>query len=265
MRTTVTRLITLAALSISAPLRAQSYPPLHVDPTLKECSVEFASTLTQSAYRRFAREFGSVSAFKQQQMAPGTLGKGRVSIAFEMMSFSVDDKADAWNDTFAHPNDHHPLGETHNFPKIEARFGVTNHFNVGAFYTRNPEANYGWAGLDGKYTALDEAEGAPVSVAMRGAYTKTLYVHDMDMHAVTADVSVGRTLWGMFKPYVGVGADGILARETSQAVSLKTESSVVPHTFGGLDVTLWGRVTVGAEYTRGVVPSSHVQVSATLF
>ena len=52
---------------------------------------------------------------------------------------------------------------------------------------------YGWLGLDMKYGLLQQNETMPVSLALRGAYTKTLYVEDMDMHALTADVTAGRT------------------------------------------------------------------------
>jgi hypothetical protein len=262
----VNHILAAAAVAMAAPMQAQmsdSHPPLHVDPTVKDCSVEFASNLTQSAFHRFAREFGSVSAFKQ--LAPAvTLRKGTASLGIEMMSFNVDEWSDAWNDTFAHPTDHHPLGSNHKFPKLKARVGVTDNIDVGAFYARNPQANYGWFGLDGKYRVLTESENMPVSLAVRGAYTKTLYVTDMDMHAVTADVSVGRTVWYGIRPYVGLGADGVLARETSNAVNLQTENIIAPHVFGGFDVTL-RRVSLGAEFTQGALPSVQVQVGAVLF
>jgi hypothetical protein len=35
------------------------------------------------------------------------------------------------------------------------------------------------------------------------------------MHAVSADVSIGRTFWKVLTPYLGVGSDAVLVRETS--------------------------------------------------
>ena len=271
------RYLTAAALVAAAPLQAQSvqpahaghpghsgHPPLHVDPSLKECSVRFAPTLTQGAFRRFTREFGSVSAFRQTA-SPGTLGKGRVLVAVELHSFTVDDRSDAWNDTFAHPDDHHPLGSRQEFPKLKLRVGVTDALDVGAFYTRNPNANYGWAGLDGKYAVVRESEERPVGLAVRAAYTRTLHVSDMDMHAVTADVSVSRRLPYGIRPYAGVGADGVFARETSDAVELRSETAVVPHAFGGVEVTVGGRLSLGAELTAGARPSMQLQVGGVVF
>ena len=263
--TTFSRLVVVMAIVTAAPLRAQSaYPPLHVNPSVEDCSVQFAPTLTQAAFRRFVREFGSVSAFKQ--VAPAsTLGKGRALVSVEMMRFTVDEWSAAWNDTFAHPDDQHPLGSTQSFPKLKLRVGVTDDLDVGAFYTRNAQANYGWIGLDGKYRLLTESASMPVSLAVRGAYTRTLYVTDMDMHALTADVSVDRRLWHVFRPYVGLGADGVFARETTDAVSLRRETTIVPHLLGGLDVTVWERLSLGAEFTLGARPSAQVQIGGVVF
>jgi opacity protein-like surface antigen len=255
------------ALVAAAPLRAQSaraYPPLHVDPNVKDCEVQFAPNLTQSAFGRFAREFGSVSAFKQVA-SPGTLGKGRVLIGIEMIRFQVDEWSDAWNDTFYHPDAEHPLGATKVFPKVKLRVGVTDRVDVGAYYTENPNANYGWLGLDGKYALLTEGEGRPVDLAVRGAYTKTLYVSDMDMHALTADLSVGRRVWRGVRPYAGIGADGVFVRETSDVVKLSNETVIAPHLFGGVDVTVGRRLSVGAEFTLGARPSAQVQVGGVAF
>ncbi len=248
------------ALLLPATAPAASDPPLHVDPSVKDCSVRFAPELTQSAFERFAREFGSVSAFKQGA-PPTTLGAWGFSVGFERLSFSVEEKAAAWNDTFTHPNGEHPLGSSHEFPMLRLRVGVADDLDVGAFYTENPNANYGWLGVDVKYAILAQRDDAPFSLSVRGAYTKTLYVADMDMHAITADVSIGRTFWKVLTPYLGVGTDAVLARETSPAVSLKTEAVLVPHATAGLEVRYW-HVAIGAEAQLSAVTSYQAQVSA---
>jgi len=233
-------------------------PTLHVDPSVKDCSVRFASNLTQPAFHRFVREFGSVSAFKQGA-SPTPLAAGDVVLSAEWMSFSVEEHAAAWNDTFTHPTAHHPLGAEKSFPKLHLRGGLTDRLEVGAFYSANPEANYGWAGIDVRYAALDQREGDSVSLALRGAYTKTLYVSDMDMHTVTADVSVGRTFWGRVTPYVGLGVDGVLALETSPAVQLEDEAITVPHGIAGVEVRYW-RLTAGAEVQVGALTNWQAQL-----
>jgi hypothetical protein len=235
-------------------------PPLHVDPALQDCSVEFSSDLTQDAFARFAREFGSTSAFKHMA-PPMTLGKGGVEVALQQMSFHVEDHSDAWNDTFAHPDATHELGSDLSFPKFRIRVGVTDDIDLGAYWTRNPDANYGWLGLEMKYGLLRQSETRPISLSVRGAWTKTLYVSDMEMHAISADAEAGRTFWNIVTPYVGVGGDLVTARETADAVSLHSETQLVPRGFGGVEVRAW-HIAIGAEAEVGAINRSEFKVSA---
>lgn len=235
-------------------------PNLNVDASVDDCSVQFAPDLTQGAFQRFVREFGSVSAFKQ--MAPPTsLGQWGVAIGLEQIWFSVEEKAAAWNDTFVHPDQYHELGSDRAFPKLRLRVGVTDELDLGAYFTKSLTANYGWLGLEGKYTLLKQSEQMPIVLALRGAYTKTLFVEDMDMHALTADASAGRTFWEVLTPYLGLGSEIVLARETSDAVELDTGLAVVPHLFAGFEVHFW-YVALGAEGQLATVPSAQVQLSA---
>lgn len=233
--------------------------PLHVDPSVEECSIRFAPELSQTSFRRFAREFGSVSAFKQGG-SPATLGRGGVAFDAQYASFSIDDRDAAWNDTFTHPDADHFLGATQSFPKLRLRVGVTDDVDVGAFYTESPQANYGWLGVEAKVGLLRQRDDVPVTLAVRGAYTKTLWVADMNMHAFTADVTVGRTFWKVITPYVAVGGDAVLVRETSRVVDLEDEAVVVPHATVGVEARVW-RLAFGAEAQLSAITSYQAQVS----
>jgi len=256
----INRKIVIALLLTPASALAQTgSPPLHVDPTVEDCEVRFAPELSQPAFSRFTREFGSVSAFKQGAPAK-TLGRYRVSVSLEYMSFHVDEKSDAWNDTFTHPNATHELGSNLSFPKLKLRVGVTQNTDVGIFFTMNPESNYGWIGLDVKHALLRQGATMPVTLSLRGAYTKTLFVSDMDMHALSAGISLDRTFWNTLTPYLGVGGDMVLARETSSAVNLNSELVLAPHVLAGVEVAFW-HVAVGIEGQYGALPSAQLQVS----
>jgi hypothetical protein len=235
-------------------------PDLHVDASLEDCSVQFAPELGQGAFGRFAREFGSVAAFKQMS-PPTTLGQWGFAIGLEQIWFSVEERSDAWNDTFAHPDSYHELGSDLAFPKLRARVGITDDLDLGVFYTEQPNANYGWIGLEAKYGLLQQSAEMPISLALRGAYTKTLYVDDMDMHSISTDVSAGRTFWGVLTPYLGLGSDLVLVRETSDAVNLESEAQLVPHALGGLEVRFW-HVALGTEVHLAALTSVQVQLSA---
>lgn len=237
-------------------------PNLHVDAGLKDCSIDFAPELTQVAFRRFAREFGSASAFTLMA-PPTTLGRGHVAFALDGISFTVEEKSDAWNDTFSHPDATHELGSNKQFPKVRLRAGLTDRIDVGAFYTVNPNANYGWFGLEGRYGLLRQGASMPVSLVARGAWTKTLYVDDMDMQAATGDLAAGRTFWNAFTPYVGVGTSVIIVRETTDAVALHNETLQVSHVIGGAELRWW-RLALGAEAHVSALTTFEVQV-ATIF
>jgi hypothetical protein len=257
----------LVALLLMAPATALAHgseghaidPPLHVDPTLEDCSVVFSSDLTQDAFRRFAREFGSLSAFKPTAPA-STLGRGGFSLGLEQLNFTVEEHADAWNDTFAHPDADHELGADKSFPLLRARVGVTDRLDLGAYWTRNPKANYGWLGLEAKYGFAASEGASPVHFAARAAYTKTLYVHDMDMHTITVELAASRTFWTRLTPFVYMGSDVVIARERSDVVALHSETQIVPHMIGGAEFR-WGHVTLGGEYVIATVPSYQFSLS----
>lgn len=265
MKYSITILVALVGLAPAAalahgPNEHPADPDLHVNPGLEDCSIQFAPGLTQDAYGRFVREFGSVSAFKLTS-APKPLGKWRVALGLEGLAFTVEEQADAWNDTFAHPDAYHELGADKKLPKVRVGLGVTDRIDVGAFYAENPLANYGWLGLELRYGVLTQSEKTPLSLAVRGAYTKTLYVDDMDMHAFTADVATARTYWGVLTPYLGVGTDLVWARETSDAVALQDETQVVPHVLGGAELR-FRHLSLGAEVQQGTLASFQMQISA---
>ena len=245
--------------AVNAEPPAEGDPVLHVDPTTEDCEVRFAPGLTQASYHRFVREFGSASAFKQMG-APHVLGTKGASFGVEYMAFSVDEASDAWNDTFTHPDSTHWLGSDKRFPKLKLRVGVGGNTDVGAYYTMNPMSNYGWIGVDAKHALVRQRHDMPVTVAVRGAYTMTLFVDDMDMHALSADVSVGRTFRYRITPYLGVGTDAMLARETSPVVDLDTEYVTVAHAFAGVEVALW-HLIIGAEGQYSTIPSAQAQVA----
>jgi hypothetical protein len=263
MHRVISHLIAASALVMAGSVKARAAdPPLHVDPAGRydECSVKFSPGLTQGAFRSFAREFGSVSAFKQGTQA-STLGKGKVSFSAEMFTFPLEDKEPKWNDTFVHPHAEHELGSRQNFPKFTLRAGVTDKLDVGAYFTRNPLSNYGWLGIDAKYQVLAASQSRPIALAVRGAYTKTLYVDDMDMHALTADLSAERRFARGLRPYLGLGGDAVFVRETSDAVALRGETTFSPHLFGGLAFSFWRYFTLGAEVALGALPSQQVNLA----
>jgi hypothetical protein len=234
-------------------------PDLHVNPSLEDCSVQFAPELTQEAFGRFVREFGALGAFKMA--SPVTLGRRGFTIGLEQISFTIEEHSDAWNDTFYHPDATHELGSDKDFPKVRMAYGISDKLDVGAFYTKSPKANYGWFGVEAKYGLMRQSQNAPLNVAFRTAYTKTLYVDDMNMSALTLDISAGRTLWNVLTPYVAVGTDGVWASERSPVVDLDDEWQSMSHAIGGLELRYW-HMTAGIEASLADISSLQIQFGA---
>lgn len=234
-------------------------PPLHVGSGYKECFVKFAPELTQEAFGRFVREFGSVSAFDLAG-APGPLGRGHVVVALEDQGFGLEDRAGAWNDTFAHPDDEHELGDRQTVPSARVRVGLGERVDAGAFFTRNPWSNYGWLGFEAWYALARRGRGASGDLVVRAAYTRTLYVQDMHMQAFTADLALGQPVTPWLAAYVAGGGDLIVARETSAVVDLGDETPFVPHVLGGLEAKVW-HVTLGAQARLAALNSVKLRVA----
>ncbi len=64
----------------------------------------------------------------------------------------------------------------------------------------------------------------------------------------------------MFTPYLGLGNDLVLVRETTDAVELHSEVQFAPHLVGGFEVRYW-QVALGAEAHLAELPSFQAQLS----
>jgi hypothetical protein len=56
-----------------------------------------------------------------------------------------------------------------------------------------------------------------------------------------------------------------LVRETSATVDLRGGTRVVPHVFGGIDVAVWRRVSLGVELKLGARPRMQLQAGEIAF
>src|SRR5690349_24628684 len=96
-------------------------------------------------------------------------GRGTLEISLLQWQTKFDETKPAWNDTFVHPDSTHWLKESDRlaFPGITARVGITNRLDAGLYFTKNPGANYGFAGGQLQYNILNTSKW---SVAGRGNF-----------------------------------------------------------------------------------------------
>jgi hypothetical protein len=198
---------------------------LHVNPAFENCSIELDPSLTQSQFHKFTREAGMFLTFKL--LAPAEpLGAKKFELGLEYSRFRIDDSDPAWNNTFSHPDENHYLGEVIKMPKLFARMGVSDRIDVGFYFTKNPEANYGFLGGEMKYAFFQEP-AKPAAAAVRASYATLLGVDDMDFHVFGVDVSTSKNL-GMLTPYLGIGVNLARGIETTSKVNLDNETILTP-------------------------------------
>jgi hypothetical protein len=113
----------------------------------------------------------------------------------------------------------HYLGDTIAFPRIVARFGVSDHVDVGAWGSINPRSNYGMLGVDTKVALLTQGATWPVSVSIRPSVTSLLGPSELWAANASVDVSVSRS-FARISPYGGIAGSASLAVERSDDVNL---------------------------------------------
>jgi hypothetical protein len=244
--------------------RAQSeHGHLHVNPRWKECSFQIDASLTQSAWHQFTQEAGLVTFFRPMSDAR-PMGKGRFELSVLQWRTGIHDEDAAWNDTFVHPDSTHWLfeGDALQFPGLMTRVGVSEKTDVGLYFTKNPNANYGFYGAQVQRALIGGAT-TPWSTAARVSFVSIYGPEDIDFAVYGAElitsrkVDLGRRL--SLSPYAGVS--GFLSRshEKTPVVSLNDEQA------GGAQATLgaalqFTRLRLGTEYSMAKVRSLSMKV-----
>lgn len=206
----MTRTTTLAALAavamLNSPMAAQitpvfhvggghdhggsgaENPDLHVNSRWKECSFQLDATLTQGAWRQFTREAAVVTYFRPLTGAK-PMGKGNFDVSVVQWKTAIDDRDDAWNDTFVHPDSTHWLfeGSGLQFPGITARAGVSSSTDVGLYFTKSPGANYGFYGAQVQQSLARDG-WRKVSAAARLSFVSMYGPKDLEFSVFGADL-----------------------------------------------------------------------------
>jgi len=221
--------------------------PLHVDDSYASCFFDLHSELTQDEFDEFAGEAGAVMRFHQVADAR-LLGPGNWDVGLQLSSTAVDDAKGAWNNTMSHPTEDHYLGHDLAFPRIVVRLGVSEWADVGVWGSLDPNANYGFIGLESKVALLKEGIRWPVSVSLRPNATVLLGPDEMWAGNSSVDLALSRSFHGV-SPYLGVGASASMAVETSKDVDLDNGLSATPLAFAGLDFR-WKALSLGAQVER---------------
>jgi hypothetical protein len=252
---------------IQTPAAAQDHdhgrPHLHVYGKWDECSIQLSSSLTQSAWRQFTQEAGLVAYFRPLVDAE-PLGRGRFEVSAVQWETAIDDADAAWNDTFVHPDSTHYLfeGKGLKFPGLMGRVGVSAGTDVGVYFTKNPNANYGFYGAQVQRRLAGGADrrwaaSARVSfVSLYGPDDAELTVYGLDL---VASRKLALTRWAAVSPYVGVSSYMSTSHEKSPVVALKDEHVGGSQAMAGAVLQV-SKVRIAAEYNAATVRTVSLKV-----
>ena len=269
-RSLMTAAATIAALAVPVKASAQHdhgdhshHPQLHVNPRWKECSFQLDAALTQSAWRQFTKEAGLVAYFRPLTDAR-PLGKGSFEVSLLQWKTGIDDHDEAWNDTFVHPDSAHWLFEGSGlaFPGLTARIGVSDRMDVGVYFTKNPNANYGFYGAQVQRSFMPSGD-ARWAAAARVSYQSLFGPEDLSFSVYGVDALASRTIaltsWAGVSPYAGVSTFLTTSHEKSALVSLDDERQFGAQAMVGASVEIAG-ARLGAEYNVARVNSLSFKV-----
>ena len=197
--------------------------PLHTNDQWKECSFVLDPSLTQDAWHQFAREAGLVVYYRPMTSAK-PMGVGNIELAITNMATSIDDRDPAWDDTFSHPDSTHWLfdGGALGFPGINARAGITDKIDVGMYFTKNPNANYGFYGGQLQYNLLNDLTTG-MAAAIRASFVRLFGPEDLNQGIYGLDLLVSKDV-NRFSPYAGMSTYLSSIQATTSKVNLDDES-----------------------------------------
>lgn len=252
----------LAVTLVQTPAAAQGgRPHLHVNSRWDECSIQLHSSLSQAAWRQFTEEAGLVAYFRPLTDAR-PMGRGQFEVSIHQWETRIDDRDAAWNDTFVHPDSAHWLfeGSGLKFPGLMVRAGVGSKTDVGVYFTKNPNANYGFFGAQVQQNLMDRNQW---SAATRLSFTSLFGPDDVDFAVLGFDIVGSReipvTRWASIAPYAGVSSYFAVARENSPVVDLESEAVGGSSAMVGAALQLSG-ARIALEYSNARVNSLALKV-----
>jgi len=216
----------------------------HIDPSITTCSMIIDPSLTQGQWRTFTRQASDIISFKSLASA-SPLGKRNITVSVDYSITPVDQRDPAWINTFAHPDESCPLGDRIEFPTLRARAGISNRWDLGAFWTTAPGANYGFMGGEAKYAFQEEAGRMPAA-AVSAAVTVLTGVPDFDLTVYSVGLTTSKRVRA-FTPFLGVRGNLAVGTETTSKVDLERERLLLPQGFIGAEYSVW-QLTLAAEY-----------------
>ncbi len=218
-------------------------------------SINFTSTLSQSAFRSLAKEAGIALAYKNDA-SPEPLGITGFDAGVEVSFADIKAESDYWKDAFGGSAPSYLV-----LPKLRARKGLPFGIDVGAMYSNDGNTNVQLYGVEVAKAILDGTLATP-ALGVRATYTKLAGVNDIDLQTVGIDASLSKGIF-FLTPYVGAGAVWIDSKATGNLQRLATAAGAPldeeriwqPRFFGGLEVKPFPLIRLVGEVEYALRPT----------
>jgi hypothetical protein len=219
--------------------------------------VSFDRTYTQQNFRDFSEEIGAALLYRSIGPAV-SLGITGFNLGVELTASDINENKDYWKKAVSGQNPPSYLVNS----RISFTKGLPFDFDVGVVLGKIVDPDIPYFGAEARYAIVKDRALIP-GVTIRGSYSQTFNVDQLDMKTYGLDLSVSKGFGVGVKiiPYGGVGASWVSSKATdlTSGLSLDKEEFSKTHGFLGARLEL-GILAITAEVDYGVIPSYNLQL-----
>jgi hypothetical protein len=219
--------------------------------------ISFDRTYTQQNFRDFSEEIGSVLLYRSIGPAV-SLGITGFNLGVEIMASDISENKDFWKKAVS---DQTPPSYLVN-SRISFIKGLPLDFDVGVVLGKILDPDVPYFGAEVRYAIVKDRALIP-GVAIRGSYSQTFHVDQLDLRTYGLDLSVSKGFGVGIKiiPYGGLGVSWVSSKAShlTSGLSLDKEEFSKTHGFLGARLEV-GLVAITAEMDYGIIPSYNLQV-----
>jgi hypothetical protein len=223
-------------------------------------SIQFDPTVTQQMFRDFSQELGAAIVYRAIGPA-APLGLLGFDIGVETTGTKINADRDYWKKSVKDQNPSSYLVS----PRVHAQIGLPFGFDVGLAVGQVLDPSISYAGGEVKYALL---KGGPLepALAVRGSYSQTFGVDQLDLKTYGLDLSISKGFGAVVKiiPYGGIGQYWISSKpkNLTAGLNLNEENFSRTQVFGGARLQMaYFSVTGQVDYIE--VPSFSLRVGIT--
>ncbi len=219
--------------------------------------VSFDRTYTQQNFRDFSEDIGSILLYRSIGPAV-SLGITGFNLGVEIMASDISENKDFWKKAVSDGNPPSYLVNS----RISFTKGLPLDFDVGVVLGRILDPDIPYFGGEIRYAIVKDRALIP-GVAIRGSYSQTFNVDQLDLRTYGLDLSVSKGFGVGIKiiPYAGLGGSWVSSKASHlpSGLTLNKEEFYKTHGFLGARLEM-GLVAITAEVDYGVIPSYNLQV-----